>query len=79
MMKQFPLALMKIAERSQLGHEKYAETDLDWQGFSRLPVEDYQNAMIRHIFEHGEENETPLDHKIATAWCALAVLELSLR
>ncbi len=79
LIKQFPLALKAITQRSVLGHEKYLEHDVDWQGFSRVQLSDYENALVRHIFREGEDNELELDHDIATAWNALAILEIKLR
>jgi len=77
--EQFPNALKCVGERSQLGHVKYADIDSDWQGFSRLPVEEYENALIRHLMRLGEEGETELDHLSALAWNALAILEIKMR
>lgn len=79
LVRQFPLAFKAIAQRSQLGHEKYADIDQDWQGFTVTPIEDYENALIRHIMLDGEPDETELDHAIASAWNAVALLELKLR
>lgn len=79
LVKQFPLAFKAVAQRSQLGHEKYADIDQDWQGFTVTPVEEYQNAIVRHIMLDGEPHETELDHLAATAWNALALLEIKLR
>ena len=77
--KQFKNALIKVAERSQLGHEKYKELDYDWQGFTRVSMEEYNDAQVRHLLEIGDPNETELDHLIANAWNALVRLELKLR
>lgn len=79
MAKQFTLALIEVAKRSQIGHEKYYEIDTDWQGFTRTPIEDYEDAQIRHLLGIGEPEETDLDHLTANAWNALAKLELYLR
>lgn len=79
LVKQFPLAFKAVAKRSQIGHEKYADIDQDWQGFTVTPYEEYQNAIVRHVMLDGEPDETELDHLAATAWNALALLELKLR
>ena len=76
---QFPLAFKAIAKRSELGHIKYADIDQDWQGFTVTPIEDYQNALLRHLMLDGEPQETELDHLAAVAWNAIAILELKLR
>ena len=31
--KQFPLAIKEVIKCSSAGHNKYKETDLDWQNF----------------------------------------------
>lgn len=77
--KQFTNALIKVAERSQYGHKKYADLDQDWQGFTRIPAEEYDDAQLRHLLGLGEPGETELDHLTANAWNALARLELYLR
>lgn len=77
--KQFPNALQAVAERCAIGHIKYADIDQDYQGFTRFPEEEYQNAIVRHLMELGEPDETELDHLKAVAWNALALLELKLR
>ena len=79
--KQFPRAIKAIAERSELGHKKYADIDQDYQGFTRTPnaFEEYQNAVIRHLMQDGEPEETELDHLKAVAWNAIAILEIKLR
>lgn len=77
--KQFPLALKAIATRSEIGHQKYKEIDGDYQGFTKVDSSEYPEALMRHIFNEGEEHETELDHAIATAWNAVAILELKLR
>lgn len=77
--KQFPNALQAVAERSAIGHIKYADIDQDYQGFTRFPEEEYQNAGMRHFMQVGEPEETELDHLKALAWNTLALLELKLR
>ena len=77
--KQFPNALLAVAKRSQKGHSKYSEIDIDYQGFTRVNSEEYPEAIMRHLFEFGEVDESSLDHLAAVAWNALAVLELKLR
>ena len=77
--KQFPRALKAIAQRSEIGHKKYADIDQDWQGFTITPIEQYEDAIIRHLMNDGEPGETELDHAAAVAWNAIAILELKLR
>ena len=79
LVNQFPLAIQAIAERSIIGHKKYADIDTDWQGFIRTPIEQYKDALIRHLMQIGEPEETELDHLKALAWNAVAILELTLR
>lgn len=76
---QFSKALKAVAVRSEIGHEKYSDIDTDWQGFTRVPFESYQDAILRHLIQDGEPEETELDHLAATAWNALALLEIKLR
>jgi hypothetical protein len=76
---QFPKALKAVAKRSELGHKKYVDIDQDWQGFTRTPYEVYEDKIIRHMMQDGEENETELDHLAALAWNTLALLEIKLR
>jgi len=77
---QFPLAVRSVVGRSKHGHDKYEKED-DWENWFRLGeekgVESYQNALMRHFFKDGEDCE--LDHDIAVAWNALAILEFKLR
>lgn len=78
-MVQFPLAFKAVAERSEVGHKKYADIDQDYQGFTRTPFEEYQDALVRHLMQDGEPHETELDHLKAVAWNAVAMLEIKLR
>jgi hypothetical protein len=74
------LALEALAFRALYGHEKYKESDFDWQNFSRVPnaEEEYSNSMLRHALNIGED-ETEEQHLIASAWNAVARLEVFLR
>ena len=38
--KQFPLAIQAVAKRALAGHNKYIETDADWQNFARAGEQD---------------------------------------
>lgn len=73
-------ALEALAFRALYGHEKYKEFDEDWQNFSRVLNGDfeYSNAQFRHALEIGGE-ETEEEHLVASAWNALARLEIFLR
>ena len=74
------LALEALAFRALYGHEKYKESDFDWQNFLRVPnaEEEYSNSMLRHALNIGED-ETEEQHLIASAWNAVARLEVFLR
>jgi hypothetical protein len=76
---QFSKALKAVAKRSEIGHKKYADIDKDWQGFTKIPYQSYQDAILRHLIQDGEPDETELDHLAAVAWNALALLEIKLR
>lgn len=80
LLKQFPLALEAVAQRSKSGHNKYKETDHDWMNFKRVPnaIEEYDDAIVRHLAGIGEPHETELDHLKAAAWNILAKLQLIL-
>ena len=83
--KQFPLAIKEVIKCSSAGHNKYKETDLDWQNFSRLPDSDsrYKNAALRHLTEEGEVEDMKdyggMTHEGAVIWNLLADLEIKLR
>lgn len=81
-LKVFKNAFVLVSARAEGGHEKYLETDSDWQNFSRVenPDESYLNAELRHSLElFGTESEEKLDHLAAAAWSALARLEIAVR
>lgn len=71
-------AIVALANRMQLGHEKYEE-GLDYENFTRVENAEfeYSNAMFRHALGIGEDSEE--EHLIATAWNAIANLEIYLR
>ena len=73
------LALEALAFRALYGHEKYKETDQDWQNFTRVPnaEQEYGEALFRHALNIGEDSEE--EHYIASAWNAVARLEVFLR
>lgn len=72
-------AIEALSLRALYGHIKYKETDSDWQNFTRVPNADfeYSNSQFRHALDIGEEDEET--HLIASAWNAVARLELYLR
>lgn len=78
--RQFSLAIEQLALRSKKGHQKYIDTDADWQNFSRIenPNFEYGNAMLRHAMGIGDD-EDELGHYAAAAWNAVADLEMYLR
>lgn len=79
-LQYFPRALEAVATVSLKGAEKYS-----WKGWEAVPdgVNRYGDALVRHLL--AEETEGPYDHYLdlhhaaATAWNALARLELVLR
>ena len=83
--KQFPLALRAVIECSVAGHNKYHETDKDWQNFSRLENADtrYKDASLRHMAETGIIEDMieygEMTHEAAVVWNLLADLEVKLR
>jgi len=76
--KQFPDALKAIAQCTEYGHQKYIETDEDYQNFRKVPggSQTYADALLRHSMEPGNDPESGLPHKYHKAWNALAELEL---
>jgi Domain of unknown function (DUF5664) len=81
--RQFPNAILEICKRAEHGHQKYQEYDKDYKNYKRITadtdedrIEIYKNAQMRHLLECGED--TKLEHASASAWNALAVLELSI-
>lgn len=76
---QFPNAVKAVVKRSYEGHKKYEEWDADWKNWERVEngYQTYSNALLRHLFKEGEDDE--LQHDIAVAWNALARLELKLK
>ncbi|MEY4333499.1 MAG: hypothetical protein RLZZ196_2242 [Bacteroidota bacterium] len=77
---QFPFAIREVVKRSLQGHEKYEKGD-DWDNWFRIGeqrgIASYENALLRHLFKDGEDNE--LEHDVAVAWNAIARLEYKLR
>lgn len=82
---QFPLAIKEIVKCSKAGHEKYKETDLDWQNFSRVENAEirYKEAALRHMTEKGQIEDMieygEMTHEAAVVWNLLADLEIKLR
>jgi len=78
LVKQFPLAIEALVERSNQGHKKYIENDKDWMNWKRVenPIEVYNNARIRHSLENGEDLE--IEHLKAEFWNCAALLQLKL-
>lgn len=79
MLRQFPLALEGVAQRSLYGHRKYEEFDHDWFNFKRAPdpINQYLNATVRHLAEIGDDEDS-LEHLKAAAWNILATLQITL-
>lgn len=77
--KQMKNAVEALALRSLYGHERYEKGD-DWENFARVPNGEfeYSNSMFRHALEIGGD-EDEKEHLIATAWNAVAKLEIYLR
>ncbi len=79
LLKQFPRALMAVAEVCTHGALKYS--DGGWQHVDN-GQQRYTDAMMRHLLKDGYETLDPdsgLTHKAHLAWGALATLELYLR
>lgn len=76
----FPRALRAVAQLSAFGAAKYS-----WGGWAAVPdgINRYTDALARHLtaepIEGDLDKETGLPHSFATAWNALARLELILR
>lgn len=79
MLRQFPLALQGVAQRSLYGHNKYKDFDHDWMNFKRVPdaINQYLNATVRHLAEIGDDEDS-LEHLKAAAWNILATLQITL-
>lgn len=79
LIKQFPLAIEALVERSAQGHIKYLEYDQDWSNWKRVPdpINTYNNARLRHALEHGEDSE--IEHLKAEFWNCAALLQLKLK
>ena len=77
--KQMKNAIEALSLRSLYGHKRYEKGD-DWENFSRVANADfeYSNSMFRHALEIGGD-EDELQHLVASAWNAIAKLELKLR
>lgn len=79
LIQRFPRALAAVADVSAFGHGKYGS----WHGWEAVDPERYLDAMGRHLLAHagGETHadDSGLPHLAHAAWCALAVLEITLR
>jgi len=77
--KQMKNAIEEMAFRTEYGHNKYIEFDSDYNNFARVDNgdEEYGNAQFRHALEIGNDSE--LEHYVASAWDAVARLEIYLR
>lgn len=77
--KQMKNAIEEMAFRTEYGHNKYIEFDADYNNFARVDNgdEEYANAQFRHALGIGEDSE--LEHYVASAWDAVARLEIYLR
>lgn len=76
--KQMKNAVEALALRSLYGHKRYEKGD-DWENFSRVENGEfeYSNAEFRHALGIGEDSDE--EHYVASAWNAVARLELYLR
>jgi hypothetical protein len=79
MLVQFPRAMEAVAALSARGAIKYS-----WSNWRWVPdgVDRYSDAMVRHLLAEAKgevhDPDTGLPHAWATAWNALARLELML-
>lgn len=71
-------ALEALSLRALHGHNIYEKGD-DWENFTRVPNGDfeYSNSQFRHALDIGEDTEE--EHLIASAWNAVARLEVYFR
>lgn len=76
-LEYFPLALEKICALSEFGAKKYSRG-----GFKSITdPKRYKAAMLRHYFKENMEDvdqDSGFSHDVATAWNALAALEIGL-
>lgn len=77
---QFSRAMEAIVKCSQYGHEKYKETDLNWDNFRNVEggSKTYRDAGERHsLFPVGElDSESGLPHIYHELWNKMAEVEL---
>jgi hypothetical protein len=76
LLRDFSPALLQVADVGTFGAQKYARGN--W-----LKVEDaktrYDDALWRHLLQHGKDPESGLDHLAHAAWNILALLTLKHR
>lgn len=76
---QFPRAMEAIAAQSAHGATKYS-----WENWRRVPngIDRYSDAMVRHLLAEAKgevhDPDSGFPHAWATAWNAIARLELML-
>lgn len=80
---QFPNALQAVVLCSNMGHEKYKDTDEDWLNFTRVPggSETYRDAFERHsLHKVGDlDEESGLPHLFHELWNKMAEVEIWMR
>ena len=73
LLKDFSPALMQVAEVGTFGAHKYARGN--WLKVDN-GIERYEDALWRHLLQHGTDPESGLDHLAHAAWNILALITL---
>ena len=73
LLKDFSPALMQVAEVGTFGAHKYARGN--WLKVDN-GIERYEDALWRHLLQHGTDHESGLDHLAHAAWNILALITL---
>ena len=75
-LKDFSPALLQVAEVGTFGAKKYARGN--WLKVENAQ-ERYEDALWRHLLQHGTDQESGLDHLAHAAWNILALITLNHR
>jgi iron-sulfur cluster repair protein YtfE (RIC family) len=73
LLKDFAPALLDVAEVGTFGAKKYARGN--WLKVDN-GLERYEDALWRHLLQHGKDPESGLDHRAHAAWNLLALITL---
>lgn len=81
--KQFPNTILLLAKASEFGHNKYKETDINWDNWKNVEdaIFNYNNARARHLLKEGDDllninEESGLPHIVHTLWNNMALIQL---